>query len=87
MFEEISRASPTNPPGLSNSNVLNSGNAANLPASPFSIGPDAITVELLRQVKVMAFAKGIADSQTPTANETIKDNWVFRFMPVRWGAL
>jgi Penicillin binding protein transpeptidase domain len=66
MLAAILKASPTSPPGLSSSNVINLGNAANCAASPFSIGPDACTAKWSRQVKVMASA--IA---TPASKELV----------------
>lgn len=67
MFAAIASASPTKPPGLSSSNVSNLGSAANFVASPFSIGPDARTVNRSRQMKFIAFGRGTAASKKAAA--------------------
>src|SRR5262249_18873184 len=67
MFAAIASASPRKPPGLSSSNVSNFGSAANLNASPLSIGPDARTVRGSSQMKSMAFGFGTAASKKATA--------------------
>src|ERR1700738_4155816 len=67
MFAAILKASPTNPPGLSSSNVSNFGSAANCAASPSSIGPDACTVKWSRQVKAIASATTTPASKKPAA--------------------
>ena len=67
MFAAIRKASPTNPPGLSSSNVSNFGSAANCAASPASIGPDACTVRWSGQVKVIASAMDAVPSKQPNA--------------------
>jgi hypothetical protein len=68
MFAAIVSASLTKPPGLSSSNVLNFGSAANFAASLFSIGPDACTVNWSRaKVKFIASAPATAASKKHTA--------------------